>query len=76
MTKFQKSEKQECENKGMITVDDKAFNGVNYTQGFCDAYNALQVRIESFKKESKPVPEHLLKGSFNLFNAFILATSK
>jgi len=59
-----------------ITTNDKAINGVNFTQQFCDTYNALQRRKQKFIDAGLKVPENILNGSFNLMNSLILAVKK
>lgn len=54
----------------MLNVGDKLWNGLVVTPEFAATYNALQARIESFKAEGRPVPEHLLNGSHNLLNTY------
>ena len=55
---------------------DKLFNGATVTKALADAYNAATARIESFERDGKPIPEHLLNGRHNLLASFIDATSK
>ena len=52
----------------MLKAGDRLWNGRTVTADQASAYNALQERIDSFRKVSLPVPEYLLSGSHNLIN--------
>lgn len=47
----------------------KAYTGVKFTDGQVDTYNALTERIQSFKNAGMKVPEYLLNGRHNFFQA-------
>ena len=50
----------------MLKEGSRLWNGRILTAQEAATYNALQERIESFRKVSLPVPEYLLNGAHNL----------
>lgn len=52
----------------MLKAGSRLWNGVIVTADMAAAYNALQTRMDTFRKVSLPVPNHLLNGAHNLIN--------
>lgn len=48
---------------------DTLWHGGIVSAEFAAIYNATWERIESFRKEGREAPEHLLNGAHNLMNA-------
>ena len=54
----------------------KAWTGTIFSDSQVDAYNAIQNRIERFRKDLGYIPEYLLNASSNLFWSIARPTKK
>jgi len=55
-----------AESVAALQPGERLWNGATVTPELASAYNALQSRIESFRKAGRPVPVELLNGAHNL----------
>ena len=53
-----------------------AWTGVKFADSQVDAYNDIQHRINTFKRDLGYIPEYLINGSHNLFWSIARPTKK